>query len=216
MKNLSFICVLVVLGFNLSALAVSPENIPFSLDNKELENTSDYSDSSTEQLLFSVNSKTVKFVESKNSKESDNSLKKANTELSNDPNLIIRENSLDKSPSISSVNLNYINAEIKNSDNSTVKIEHGDLDHPPKTDTLIKVDDNLQIISDSEIKKLKKTVLAKSIDGSYKNTDDKKNSEITLQNLNAEKRRLELERKKLIQFNSSSSTVLTKKDFLFK
>lgn len=215
MKNLSFICVLVVLGFNLSALAVSPENIPFSLDNKELENTSDYSDSSTEQLLFSVNSKTVKFVESKNSK-SDNSLKKANTELSNDPNLIIRENSLDKSPSISSVNLNSINAEIKNSDNSTVKIEHGDLEHPPKTDTLIKVDDNLQIISDSEIKKLKKTVLAKSIDGSYKNTDDKKNSEITLQNLNAEKRRLELERKKLIQFNSSSSTVLTKKDFLFK
>lgn len=215
MKNLSFICVLVVLGFNLSALAVSPENIPFSLDNKELENTSDYSDSSTEQLLFSVNSKTVKFVESKNTK-SDNSLKKANTELSNDPNLIIRENSLDKSPSISSVNLNSINAEIKNSDNSTVKIEHGDLDHPPKTDTLIKVDDNLQIISDSEIKKLKKTVLAKSIDGSYKNTDDKKNSEITLQNLNAEKRRLELERKKLIQFNSSSSTVLTKKDFLFK
>ena len=79
MKNLSFICVLVVLGFNLSALAVSPENIPFSLDNKELENTSDYSDSSTEQLLFSVNSKTVKFVESKNSKESDNSLKKAIT-----------------------------------------------------------------------------------------------------------------------------------------
>lgn len=215
MKNLSFICVLVVLGFNLSALAVSPENIPFSLDNKELENTSDYSDSSTEQLLFSVNSKTVKFVESKNTK-SDNSLKKANTELSNDPNLIIRENSLDKSPSISSVNLNSINAEIKNSDNSTVKIEHGDLEHPPKTDTLIKVDDNLQIISDSEIKKLKKTVLAKSIDGSYKNTDDKKNSEITLQNLNAEKRRLELERKKLIQFNSSSSTVLTKKDFLFK
>lgn len=215
MKNLSFICVLVVLGFNLSALAVSPENIPFSLDNKELENTSDYSDSSTEQLLFSVNSKTVKFVESKNSK-SDNSLKKANTELSNDPNLIIRENSLDKSPSFSSVNLNSINAEIKNSDNSTVKIEHGDLEHPPKTDTLIKVDDNLQIISDSEIKKLKKTVLAKSIDGSYKNTDDKKNSEITLQNLNAEKRRLELERKKLIQFNSSSSTVLTKKDFLFK
>ncbi len=215
MKNLSFICVLVVLGFNLSALAVSPENIPFSLDNKELENTSDYSDSSTEQLLFSVNSKTVKFVESKNSK-SDNSLKKANTELSNDPNLIIRENSLDKSPSFSSVNLNSINAVIKNSDNSTVKIEHGDLEHPPKTDTLIKVDDNLQIISDSEIKKLKKTVLAKSIDGSYKNTDDKKNSEITLQNLNAEKRRLELERKKLIQFNSSSSTVLTKKDFLFK
>lgn len=208
MKNLSFICVLVVLGFNLSALAVSPENIPFSLDNKELENTSDYSDSSTEQLLFSVNSKTVKFVESKNTKESDNSLK--------DTNLIIRENSLDKSPSISSVNLNSINAEIKNSDNSTVKIEHGDLEHPPKTDTLIKVDDNLQIISDSEIKKLKKTVLAKSIDGSYKNTDDKKNSEITLQNLNAEKRRLELERKKLIQFNSSSSTVLTKKDFLFK
>lgn len=215
MKNLSFICVLVVLGFNLSALAVSPENIPFSLDNKELENTSDYSDSSTEQLLFSVNSKTVKFVESKNSK-SDNSLKKANTELSNDPNLIIRENSLDKSPSFSSVNLNSINAVIKNSDNSTVKIEHGDLEHPPKTDTLIKVDDNLQIISDSEIKKLKRTVLAKSIDGSYKNTDDKKNSEITLQNLNAEKRRLELERKKLIQFNSSSSTVLTKKDFLFK
>ena len=74
----------------------------------------------------------------------------------------------------------------------------------------------MQIISDSEIKKLKKTVLTKSIDGSYKNTDDKKNSEITLQNLNAEKRRLELERKKLIQFNSSSSTVLTKKDFLFK
>lgn len=215
MKNLSFICVLVVLGFNSSVFAVSPENIPFSLDNKELENTSDYSDSSTEQLLFSVNSKTVKFVESKNSK-SDNSLKKANTELSNDPNLIIRENSLDKSPSFSSVNLNSINAEIKNSDNSTVKIEHGDLEHPPKTDTLIKVDDNLQIISDSEIKKLKKTVLAKSIDGSYKNTDDKKNSEITLQNLNAEKRRLELERKKLIQFNSSSSTVLTKKDFLFK
>lgn len=208
MKNLSFICVLVVLGFNSSVFAVSPENIPFSLDNKELENTSDYSDSSTEQLLFSVNSK--------NSKESDNSLKKANTELSNDPNLIIRENSLDKSPSFSSVNLNSINAEIKNSDNSTVKIEHGDLEHPPKTDTLIKVDDNLQIISDSEIKKLKKTVLAKSIDGSYKNTDDKKNSEITLQNLNAEKRRLELERKKLIQFNSSSSTVLTKKDFLFK
>ena len=206
MKNLSFICVLVVLGFNSSVFAVSPENIPFSLDNKELENTSDYSDSSTEQLLFSVNSKTVKFVESK----------KANTELSNDTNLIIRENSLDKSPSISSVNLNSINAEIKNSDNSTVKIEHGDLGHPPKTDTLIKVDDNLQIISDSEIKKLKKTVLAKSIDGSYKNTDDKKNSEITLQNLNAEKRRLELERKKLIQFNSSSSTVLTKKDFLFK
>ena len=185
MKNLSFICVLVVLGFNSSVFAVSPENIPFSLDNKELENTSDYSDSSTEQLLFSVNSKTVKFVESKNSKESDNSLKKANTELSNDPNLIIRENSLDKSPSFSSVNLNSINAEIKNSDNSTVKIEHGDLEHPPKTDTLIKVDDNLQIISDSEIKKLKKTVLAKSIDGSYKNTDDKKNSEITLQNLNA-------------------------------
>ena len=215
MKNLSFICVLVVLGFNSSVFAVSPENIPFSLDNKELENTSDYSDSSTEQLLFSVNSKTVKFVESKNSK-SDNSLKKANTELSNDPNLIIRENSLDKSPSFSSVNLNSINAVIKNSDNSTVKIEHGDLEHPPKTDTLIKVDDNLQIISDSEIKKLKKTVLAKSIDGSYKNTDDKKNSEITLQNLNAEKRRLELERKKLIQFNSSSSTVLTKKDFLFK
>lgn len=215
MKNLSFICVLVVLGFNSSVFAVSPENIPFSLDNKELENTSDYSDSSTEQLLFSVNSKTVKFVESKNSK-SDNSLKKANTELSNDPNLIIRENSLDKSPSFSSVNLNSINAEIKNSDNSTVKIEHGDLEHPPKTDTLIKVDDNLQIISDSEIKKLKKTVLAKSIDGSYKNTDDKKNSEITLQSLNAEKRRLELERKKLIQFNSSSSTVLTKKDFLFK
>ena len=121
MKNLSFICVLVVLGFNLSALAVSPENIPFSLDNKELENTSDYSDSSTEQLLFSVNSKTVKFVESKNSK-SDNSLKEANTELSNDPNLIIRENSLEKSPSISSVNLKSINGEIKNSDNSTVKI----------------------------------------------------------------------------------------------
>lgn len=215
MKNLSLICVLVVLGFNSSALAVSPENIPFSLDNKELENTSDYSDSSTEQLLFSVNSKT-KFVESKNSKESDNSLKKANTELSNDPNLIIRENSLEKSPSISSVNLKSINGEIKNSDNSIVKIEHGDLEHPPKTDTLIKVDDNLQIISDSEIKKLKETVLAKSIDGSYKNTDDKKNSEITLQNLNAEKRRLELERKKLIQFNSSSSTVLTKKDFLFK
>lgn len=202
MKNLSFICVLVVLGFNSSALAVSPENIPFSLDNKKLENTSDYSDSSTEQLLFSVNSKTVKFVEPKNSKECDNSFKKANTDLSNDPNLIIRENSLEKSPS--------------NSDNSTVKIEHGDLEHPPKTDTLIKVDDNLQIISDSEIKKLKKTVLAKSIDSSYKNTDDKKNSEITLHNLNAEKRRLELERKKLIQFNSSSSTVLTKKDFLFK
>ena len=215
MKNLSFICVLIVLGFNLSALAVSPENIPFSLDNKELENTSDYSDSSTEQLLFSINSKTVKFIESKNSKESDK-LKKANAELSNDPNLIIRENSLEKSPSISSVNLNSINAEIKNSDNSTVKIEHGNLEHPPKTDTLIKVDDNLQIISDSEIKKLKETVLAKSIDGSYKNTDDKKNSEITLQSLNAEKRRLELERKKLIQFNSSSSTVLTKKDFPFK
>lgn len=215
MKNLSLICVLIVLGFNLSALAVSPENIPFSLDNKDLENTSDYSDSSTEQLLFSINSKTVKFIESKNSKESDK-LKKANTELSNDPNFIIRENSLEKSPSISSVNLKSINGEIKNSDNSTVKIEHGDLEHPPKTDTLIKVDDNLQIISDSEIKKLKETVLAKSIDGSYKNTDDKKNSEITLQSLNAEKRRLELERKKLIQFNSSSSTVLTKKDFLFK
>lgn len=195
MKNLSIIyCVLFVLGFNSSVFAVSPENIPFSLDNEELENTSDYSDSSTEQLLFSVNSKTVKFVGSKNSKESDK-LKKANTELSNDPNLIIKKESLD---------------------NSTVKIEHGDLEHPPKTDTLIKVDDNLQLIADSEIKKLKKTVLAKSIDGDYKNTNDKKNSQITLQTLNAEKRRLEQEGKKLIQFNSSSSTVLTKKDFLFK
>ena len=166
--------------------------------------------------LYGINPKFILYIYAKfhSSSSALNSLKKANTELSNDPNLIIRENSLDKSPSFSSVNLNSINAEIKNSDNSTVKIEHGDLEHPPKTDTLIKVDDNLQIISDSEIKKLKKTVLAKSIDGSYKNT--KKNSEITLQNLNAEKRRLELERKKLIQFNSSSSTVLTKKDFLFK
>lgn len=121
---------------------------------------------------------------------------------------------------VSDPTLKEVNAtEIK-----SVKLNKENLDHPPVPDNLIKLDQNLDLMSENDLAQLKKQVLSSS---NSNNLEVTSNEQSTLPSNNLDTMALELRSEKLqleklkqdlvdMKKKQNSSTVLTSKDFQFR
>ncbi len=106
----------------------------------------------------------------------------------------------------------------------SVKLNKENLDHPPVPDNLIKLDQNLDLMSENDLAQLKKQVLSSS---NSNNLEVTSNEQSTLPSNNLDTMALELRSEKLqleklkqdlvdMKKKQNSSTVLTSKDFQFR
>lgn len=104
------------------------------------------------------------------------------------------------------------------------KLNKENLDHPPVPDNLIKLDQNLDLMSENDLAQLKKQVLSSS---NSNNLEVTSNEQSTLPSNNLDTMALELRSEKLqleklkqdlvdMKKKQNSSTVLTSKDFQFR
>lgn len=118
-------------------------------------------------------------------------------------------------PALKEVNATEINS---------VKLNKENLDHPPVPDNLIKLDQNLDLMSENDLAQLKKQVLSSS---NSNNLEVTSNEQSTLPSNNLDTMALELRSEKLqleklkqdlvdMKKKQNSSTVLTSKDFQFR
>ena len=114
--------------------------------------------------------------------------------------------------------------EVNASEINSVKLNKENLDHPPVPDNLIKLDQNLDLMSESDLAQLKKQVLSSS---NSNNLEVTSNEQSTLPSNNLDTMALELRSEKLqleklkqdlvdMKKKQNSSTVLTSKDFQFR
>lgn len=105
-----------------------------------------------------------------------------------------------------------------------MKLNKENLDHPPVPDNLIKLDQNLDLMSENDLAQLKKQVLSSS---NSNNLEVTSNEQSTLPSNNLDTMALELRSEKLqleklkqdlvdMKKKQNSSTVLTSKDFQFR
>lgn len=106
----------------------------------------------------------------------------------------------------------------------SLKLNKENLDHPPVPDNLIKLDQNLDLMSENDLAQLKKQVLSSS---NSNNLEVTSNEQSTLPSNNLDTMALELRSEKLqleklkqdlvdMKKKQNSSTVLTSKDFQFR
>lgn len=114
--------------------------------------------------------------------------------------------------------------EVNATEIKSVKLNKENLDHPPVPDNLIKLDQNLDLMSENDLAQLKKQVLSSS---NSNNLEVTSNEQSTLPSNNLDTMALELRSEKLqleklkqdlvdMKKKQNSSTVLTSKDFLFR
>lgn len=114
--------------------------------------------------------------------------------------------------------------EVNASEIKSVKLNKENLDHPPVPDNLIKLDQNLDLMSENDLAQLKKQVLSSS---NSNNLEVTSNEQSTLPSNNLDTMALELRSEKLqleklkqdlvdMKKKQNSSTVLTSKDFQFR
>lgn len=114
--------------------------------------------------------------------------------------------------------------EVNATEIKSVKLNKENLDHPPVPDNLIKLDQNLDLMSENDLAQLKKQVLSSS---NSNNLEVTSNEQSTLPSNNLDKMALELRSEKLqleklkqdlvdMKKKQNSSTVLTSKDFQFR
>lgn len=113
--------------------------------------------------------------------------------------------------------------EVNATEIKSVKLNKENLDHPPVPDNLIKLDQNLDLMSENDLAQLKKQVLSSS---NSNNLEVTSNEQSTLPSNNLDTMALELSSEKLqleklkqdlvdMKKKQNSSTVLTSKDFQF-
>lgn len=114
--------------------------------------------------------------------------------------------------------------EVNATEIKSVKLNKENLDHPPVPDNLIKLDQNLDLMSENDLAQLKKQVLSSS---NSNNLEVASNEQSTLPSNNLDTMALELRSEKLqleklkqdlvdMKKKQNSSTVLTSKDFQFR
>lgn len=114
--------------------------------------------------------------------------------------------------------------EVNATEIKSVKLNKENLDHPPFPDNLIKLDQNLDLMSENDLAQLKKQVLSSS---NSNNLEVTSNEQSTLPSNNLDTMALELRSEKLqleklkqdlvdMKKKQNSSTVLTSKDFQFR
>lgn len=114
--------------------------------------------------------------------------------------------------------------EVNATEIKSVKLNKENLDHPPVPDNLIKLDQNLDLMSENDLAQLKKQVLSSS---NSNNLEVTSNETSTLPSNNLDTMALELRSEKLqleklkqdlvdMKKKQNSSTVLTSKDFQFR
>lgn len=114
--------------------------------------------------------------------------------------------------------------EVNATEIKSVKLNKENLDHPPVPDNLIKLDQNLDLMSENDLAQLKKQVLSSS---NSNNLEVTRNEQSTLPSNNLDTMALELRSEKLqleklkqdlvdMKKKQNSSTVLTSKDFQFR
>ena len=114
--------------------------------------------------------------------------------------------------------------EVNATEIKSVKLNKENLDHPPVPDNLIKLDQNLDLMSENDLAQLKKQVLSSS---NSNNLEVTSNEQSTLPSNNLDTMALELRSEKLqleklkqdlvdMKKKRNSSTVLTSKDFQFR
>lgn len=114
--------------------------------------------------------------------------------------------------------------EVNATEINSVKLNKENLDHPPVPDNLIKLDQNLDLMSENDLAQLKKQVLSSS---NSNNLEVTSNEQSTLPSNNLDTMALELRSEKLqleklkqdlvdMKKKQNSSTVLTSKDFQFR
>lgn len=114
--------------------------------------------------------------------------------------------------------------EVNATEIKSVKLNKENLDHPPVPDNLIKLDQNLDLMSENDLAQLKKQVLSSS---NSNNLEVTSNEQSTLPSNNLDTMALELRSEKIqleklkqdlvdMKKKQNSSTVLTSKDFQFR
>lgn len=114
--------------------------------------------------------------------------------------------------------------EVNATEIKSVKLNKENLDHPPVPDNLIKLDQNLDLMSENDLAQLKKQVLSSS---NSNNLEVTSNEQSTLPSNNLDTMALELRSEKLqleklkqdlvdMKKKQNSSTVLISKDFQFR
>lgn len=114
--------------------------------------------------------------------------------------------------------------EVNATEIKSVKLNKENLDHPPVPDNLIKLDQNLDLMSENDLAQLKKQVLSSS---NSNNLEVTSNEQSTLPSNNLDTMALELRSEKLqleklkqdlvdMKKKQNSSTVLTSKYFQFR
>lgn len=114
--------------------------------------------------------------------------------------------------------------EVNATEIKSVKLNKENFDHPPVPDNLIKLDQNLDLMSENDLAQLKKQVLSSS---NSNNLEVTSNEQSTLPSNNLDTMALELRSEKLqleklkqdlvdMKKKQNSSTVLTSKDFQFR
>lgn len=114
--------------------------------------------------------------------------------------------------------------EVNATEIKSVKLNKENLEHPPVPDNLIKLDQNLDLMSENDLAQLKKQVLSSS---NSNNLEVTSNEQSTLPSNNLDTMALELRSEKLqleklkqdlvdMKKKQNSSTVLTSKDFQFR
>lgn len=106
----------------------------------------------------------------------------------------------------------------------SIKLNKENLDHPPVPDNLIKLDQNLDLMSENDLAQLKKQVLSSSNSNNLEVSDNEQstfssnNLDTMALELRSEKIQLEKLKQDLVDMKKkqNSSTVLTSKDFQFR
>lgn len=114
--------------------------------------------------------------------------------------------------------------EVNATEIKSVKLNKENLDHPPVPDNLIKLDQNLDLMSENDLAQLKKQVLSSSNSNNLEVTSNEQstlpsnNLDTMALELRSEKFQLEKLKQDLVDMKKkqNSSTVLTSKDFQFR
>lgn len=207
-----FLYLILLLCFN----AYSSE-VPFDLDEDKLfvigENIN-ASDIDINDLLPHKKSK------QKEKKSTSTTVKNNNTEQ-----VISSSKTLNADPKNTyKINDPALNKEATASEIKSIKLNKENLDHPPVPDNLIKLDQNLDLMSENDLAQLKKQVLSSSNSNNLEVSDNEQstfssnNLDTMALELRSEKIQLEKLKQDLVDMKKkqNSSTVLTSKDFQFR
>lgn len=187
--------------------------VPFNLDEDKLF-----------VIGENINASDIDINELLPHKKSRHKKKSSTTEHNTEQVISISQNLVTDSKNTYKASNPALKEEVNATEIKSVKLNKENLEHPPVPDNLIKLDQNLDLMSENDLSQLKKQVLSSSnsnnleVTSNEQSTFSSNNLDTMSLELRSEKIQLEKLKQDLVDMKKkqNSSTVLTSKDFQFR